>query len=89
MSENTAQKDIDLSKMVYPLIVDGPVCLTVEGATQELIVKAFMPIAGSTDPIQTHIRFTNEAFGQLAGGILKLIELGHVTVSPSDPKSVQ
>lgn len=44
MSENTAQKDIDLSKMVYPLIVDEPVYLTVEGAAQELIVKAFMPV---------------------------------------------
>ena len=71
------------------MLVDGPVYLSVDGTTQELTVKAFAPVMGRSDPVPVHIHFTNEAFGQLAGGIVQLIEQGHVTLSPGTRKPVQ
>lgn len=79
----------DLSNSVLPITVDGPVYLTVEGETQELVVKCFTHVALNSNPLPIHIRFTTSAFGDLVAGILKLVEGGYVTIKPGAPKSVQ
>lgn len=69
--------------------IDSPVSLTVEGSSGELLVKCFQGIAGSTQPLQMNLRFTNEAFAQLASGIVKLIERGHIELNEGKPKITQ
>lgn len=78
--------EIDLSNSVLPLTVEGPVYLTVEGATQDLVIKCFMQTTVSANPMPVHIRFGKAAFGELAGGIMKLIELRHITLTPIESK---
>lgn len=87
---DTKPMEVDLSNTVLPLSVDGPVYLTVEGATRELVVKCFMQTSVSANPMPVHIRFGQTAFGELAGGIVKLIEMGHITLTPTEStKTVQ
>ena len=89
MIEDSKKDGMAASQNTYALVIEGPVYLTVNGGTQELIVKAFSPVLGGAAPVPVHLHFTNEAFGELAGGIMKLIDLGHVTVNAGTPNQLQ
>lgn len=87
MSDETKRPQVDLSNSVFPMTFDGPVYLTIESATQELVVKCFMHLGENT--VAAHLRFTNAAMGQLVGGVLGLVEQGHITVTPGTPETLQ
>ena len=82
------QPPFDTTNTVLSFNFEGPVYLTVEGATQEFIIKCFMTTQEGT-PVQTHLRFNNEAMGQIFGGITKLVENGLVTVTPGEQRVLQ
>jgi len=85
---DTPQPPFDTINTVLSSTFEGPVYLTVEGATQEFIIKCFMTTQAGT-PVQTHLRFNNEAMGQIFGGITKLVENGLVTLTPGEPRVLQ
>lgn len=82
------QPPLDTSNTVLSFNFEGPVYLTVEGATQEFIIKCFTTTQDGAQ-IQTHLRFNNEAMGQIFGGITKLVENGLVTVTPGEQRVLQ
>lgn len=85
---NDQQRPFDPMNTVLPFNFEGPVYLTVEGATQEFVIKCFMTTQEGT-PVQTHLRFNKEAMGQLFGGVAKLIENGVVTLTPGEKRVFQ
>lgn len=74
----------DFGPMVIP--IDGPLSITFDANRMD--INIVMAIAGQVDGIQTALRLTPEATGQLVGAIKKAIDEQLITITVGSPKAL-
>jgi hypothetical protein len=88
MSENNPPKP-NFENPVFPMLFDGPMQMTFEHGTKEIVLKCFMIIEQGMPPVRANLRFTKEGTGNLFGGILQMVEEGLVKVTPGEKRIIQ
>jgi len=88
MSDSTPPNP-SVKDVVFPMYFDGPMQMTFESDTKEIVVRCLMVTGPGTAPVRADLRFTKDGTGHLFGGILQMVEEGHVKVTPGEKRVIQ